>query len=736
MRIEEDSKLDFSNVLIRPKRSRLGSRSEVSLERTFTFPNSKETWTGVPIISANMDTTGTFETHAVLRKYKMLTALHKHYTIEDFKNNLDILIDDEYHMISTGISDKDFDKLCKIMEITNSKWICIDIANGYMERFVKFCKKVRVMFPKKIIVGGNVVSNEMVEELIINGGVDVVKCGIGGGCFAKETRVLMANGIYKNINEINEGEYVINSNGEPVKVLNVMNKGFRNVISIRTNNFHDKTIVTPEHKYWIGDLSSSSRKSLTSSGKVKLLEQNTKNKQSKYKWYEIGHLDKIENKCCLLMPNNIKWKLSENITIDLASYCKLGKITTNFITTKNQHGEKKINRYLKSNYNLGYIFGTFLGDGYTQTDPENFSSSSHWSFDKKEIHIVNKLVKCIKNELGYECTYNVKQNKVLAVHCYNKIFTSILQKFSKRINKHLPQEYYCTNKQYIQGLFDGLIDSDGYTEITPNKKHIYMLSNTSKKILELFYWCCMNLNISYSSVKCKKSIGNLTGTCIDNLKDSYRIKTHTLNRFTKNYVYNEIFEKTNINKKTEVYDIEVDCDTHSFIANNSIVHNSVCLTRLKTGVGMPQLSAVIECADAAHGVQGHIISDGGITCPGDMAKAFGGGADFVMCGSVFAGHTESGGDLVEVDGIKMKLFYGMSSEHAMDKHYGGKAKYRSSEGRVIKIKYKGDIDMTVEDYLGGLRSCCTYINAKSIKEIPKCTTFVKVTQQLNTSLVK
>jgi GMP reductase len=151
---------------------------------------------------------------------------------------------------------------------------------------------------------------------------------------------------------------------------------------------------------------------------------------------------------------------------------------------------------------------------------------------------------------------------------------------------------------------------------------------------------------------------------------------------------------------------------------------------------MPQLSTIIECADAAHGIGGYIIGDGGITCPGDMAKAFGGGADFVMCGGIFSGHDENPGDIINENGKQFKLFYGMSSELAMKKHFGNMAKYRSSEGRVIKVPYKGPLEITLLDYLCGLRSCCTYINANSIKKIPKCTTFVLVTQQLNTSLVK
>ena len=341
MKIESETKLDFNNVLIRPKRTTLTSRSEVDLEREFIFPHSPLTWKGVPVIASNMDTIGCIEVYHVLKKFNMITALHKFYTLDDLKNQD---LDSDYFMISTGINDNDFERLNNIVTNMDVKWICIDVANGYMQKLVDFCRKVRKAFPDKIIVAGNMVSREMCEELIINGKVDICKAGIGGG--------------------------------------------------------------------------------------------------------------------------------------------------------------------------------------------------------------------------------------------------------------------------------------------------------------------------------------------------------------------------------------------------------SGCLTRSQTGVGMPQLSCVIECADACHGVNGYLISDGGITCPGDMAKAFGGGADFVMVGGQFSGHDENAGDIIEENGDKFKLFYGMSSELAMKKHFGKMDKHRSSEGRVIKIKYKGKLEDTILSYLGGLRSTCTYINAKKIKYMPKCTTFLMVSQQLNTSLAK
>ena len=154
---------------------------------------------------------------------------------------------------------------------------------------------------------------------------------------------------------------------------------------------------------------------------------------------------------------------------------------------------------------------------------------------------------------------------------------------------------------------------------------------------------------------------------------------------------------------------------------------SVCTTRKMTGVGYPQLSCIIECADAAHGLSGHVMSDGGCTVPGDIAKAFGAGADFVMLGGMLAGHKECEGEIEN----ETMTFYGMSSEDAQIKYYGEKKSYKASEGKTVTIPYKGNVKDTMDEILGGLRSACTYAGAKNLKSLPKCTTFVKVNRQLN-----
>ena len=158
---------------------------------------------------------------------------------------------------------------------------------------------------------------------------------------------------------------------------------------------------------------------------------------------------------------------------------------------------------------------------------------------------------------------------------------------------------------------------------------------------------------------------------------------------------------------------------------------SVCTTRSLTGVGYPQLSAVIECADAAHGLGGHICADGGCTTPGDVAKAFGGGADFVMLGGMLAGHDECGGEIVERNGEKLQRFYGMSSRTAMELYAGGVAEYRAAEGKEVLVPYRGEVARTAQEVLGGVRSACSYVGARRLKELSKRTTFIRVTQQVN-----
>ena len=342
MRIEHDIKLDYKDVLFKPKRSKLTSRRDVDLTRTFTFHNSKQSWTGVPIMASNMDGVGTFSIAKVMQKHKMLTILRKHYTIEDWEKAINSGLELKYVSVCTGTgviwdpNAKDFTTMTEVLDrYPDIPFICVDVANAYHENFGDFIARLRDKYPTKTIIAGNVITAEMTEELILRG-ADIVKCGIGPG--------------------------------------------------------------------------------------------------------------------------------------------------------------------------------------------------------------------------------------------------------------------------------------------------------------------------------------------------------------------------------------------------------SVCTTRLMTGVGVPQLSGIIECADAANGIGGHVIADGGCVYPGDVAKAFGAGAHFVMLGGMLAGHDESEGTIE--DG--KVTFYGMSSDAAMAKHGSRKDGYRGAEGKVVQLTHRGPVEPTITEILGGVRSACTYIGAQRIKDMPKCTTFVRCTQQVNT----
>ena len=245
----------------------------------------------------------------------------------------------------------------------------------------------------------------------------------------------------------------------------------------------------------------------------------------------------------------------------------------------------------------------------------------------------------------------------------------------------------------------------------------------------------------------KKVLGNLQYICVD-----------VANGYTERFVEFIRHLRETYPFKTIIAGNVVTADqTQELILNGAdivkvgIGPGSVCTTRIQTGVGYPQLSAVMECADAAHGLGGHIIADGGCTTPGDVAKAFAAGADFVMLGGMLAGHDEGGGEEIfkyvhnneyyfmkedevykpVIERKEFRKFYGMSSQTANKKHFGGLKDYRSSEGRTILVPYRGPVANTVQDILGGIRSACTYVGAASLKQLSKCTTFVRCLQTHN-----
>lgn len=275
MIIENDIKLDFDDVLFKPQRSTLSSRKEVDLERTIEFRNSGANFTGIPVIAANMDTVGTFEAGVVLAENHMMTALHKHYTLEDWKENLHIFFEN-YMAVSIGIKDEDYEKFLKIQSLVNVKYLVIDVANGYSEKFINFVSYIRKENPHLTIIAGNVVSSDITQELILNG-ADVVKVGIGSGsacttrlkaatgvpqfsavvdCFHPSTKVNTDKGL-KKISEISIGDMVKTHRGRYRKVLRKIEKKENNKLysingSKSTGN-HEYYVINKKHKDIVND---------------------------------------------------------------------------------------------------------------------------------------------------------------------------------------------------------------------------------------------------------------------------------------------------------------------------------------------------------------------------------------------------------------------------------------------------------------------------------------------------
>jgi GMP reductase len=245
-KIINDNKLDFDDVLIVPQRSTLTSRSDIQLERTFQFYHSPRTWTGIPIICSNMGFCS-FELAKSLADNKMVSCLHKYHSVDllvDFFNDNPHLVD--YVWISIGYKKSDFDNLLSFYEKTKIQPnICIDVPNGHMDVFIKYCKKIREHFPESIIIAGNVTNTSSTQELLIYGGVDIVKVGVGGGCFIAGTQVLTKEG-YKNIEFIKSGDIVITHTGELHKVTYTKSSIYTDTI-ININNIY----CTPSHQFYV-----------------------------------------------------------------------------------------------------------------------------------------------------------------------------------------------------------------------------------------------------------------------------------------------------------------------------------------------------------------------------------------------------------------------------------------------------------------------------------------------------
>ncbi len=600
--------------------------------------------------------------------------------------------------------------------------ICVDIAHGHSDLEINAVKDIRKHFGNVELIAGNIATGKAAEDLI-SAGVDGVKIGVGPGCFAAGTRILMSNGIYKNIENVNPGDKVINRDGKPVIVLRSFSTGIRRVHSIRSSIFYQETHVTPDHRYWVGDLNSTSISTIQSRGYAPLLEVQSKTipKDSKYKWKHIQDLKQD----VLLMPKNIEFELDEDFEIDLKK-CIGGNWRVGF--------DYKTDVKLAPNYELGYIIGTFLGDGsaYTGRNSKNSKIGSvRWYFGSNELGIAHKLMGCIKRVFKKDCKIYFRK-KIIQVIFYYKPLADFLKSFGKKDGKCLPAKYLVNNKEYLNGLLDGLVDSDGNQE--PGGR--IRFTNTSKRLIELFGILCYLVKGFFpNSAEREISIGGLNGANIENFNVSYRsdIINTGEKRLTKKYQVAKLLDLEETNVEVKVYDLEVDCPTHSFIANNAIVHNSTCITRIVTGSGVPQLTAIMDVSKVCKQYDIPAIADGGMRTSGDLVKALAAGASCGFSGHFFAGTEEAPGITINRNGRRYKIYRGSASfGAALTRKEREKTEDLdpfdyTPEGREAMVPYRGTVSEVVKQLIGGLRSGISYCGSKNIKEMQANAEFIRVT---------
>jgi inosine-5'-monophosphate dehydrogenase len=595
--------------------------------------------------------------------------------------------------------------------------LIVDTAHGHSAGVVEMVRKIKNASSVEI-VAGNIATAEAARALI-DAGADGIKVGIGPGCFGAGTRVLMADSTYKNIEDVSAGDRVINMHGEPVTVRKAWCTGIRKVVAVRHTASAGETVVTADHNYWVGELATVSAASLASRGYVGVLDRPTKRGTSKLRWKEVGEATGDT----FLLPRHAAFELPDHFAFDIGEFAKR---------------ESRLGRYRRDtedSYVLGYMFGAFLGDGdaFLNTNGRSEIGRVCWSFGPDEEEIALKLAESVEWVTGVQPS--VKRGKTIQVYLFSLQWARLFATFGKRTEKHLPLRFRCGNPNYLKGLYDGLIDSDGFFASDGRA----CFKNTSRELVELFGVLCFLLWGSFPNVHREApSAGGLLGTTDERCNEAYvsRLNVTHFKRHLEEYQVVKQLEQRDLGLAMPVYDIEVDCETHSFIANNAIVHNSICTTRVVAGVGVPQVTAIYDCAEVAAADGIPVIADGGMTSSGDIAKAIGSGADTVMLGSLLAGTEESPGEVILSQGERFKEYRGMGSLGAMKARSFSKDRYFQGdvedvdklvpEGIEGRLAYKGPLRPIVYQLIGGLRQAMGYCGAATIEEM-KAARFVRIT---------
>ena len=708
--------LTFDDVALVPVFNNVESRTVPDLKTMLTTMVP----INIPIIASNMDSVISPKLAQVMRDAGSVPIFHR---FAEYSVRFEWAKSFPDSFISSGIRDADLSESLKLLENTNVLGICLDIAHGHDSRMLKAINKIRQEFPDVEVIAGNVCTVDGYRDLV-SAGANCVKIGIGPGCFGAGTRILMANGFYKNIEDIKFGDFLINKDGKSVKVKRAWKTGIRKISKIKTNAGFE-IIATPDHNFLVGDLSSSNVKSIGECGYKNLLLKQSKTipKQNKIKWMEIQNL----KQGCLLFPSKINFDLPKTFSIPL-----MKRTGGNWRT-----GAKYSEDYcLYPTYELGYLFGTFLGDGNATSQ-----GSASWVFGKNEEEIADKLLNVIYKIFNKKAKKQYKDNTI-RICFYYKPLADFLLMFGKRSNKALPEQFFIENEKYLQGLQDGLIDSDG--SISPNKRISF--SNTSIKLIELFNVLSVILNGHIPNIETRlPSSGGLKNCDIKNCNISYvsRQLLNPHNRKITDFQIIKLLQYEDLDKEQDVYDIEVDCSTHSFIANNIIVHNSACTTRMVTGFGVPQFTAIQEIAAVKKKLFVPIIADGGIRGSADIVKALAAGADSVMIGKLLALTNESAAlkrtqtymPMVDQTGapyaqVEAK-YRGQASADFQEEYFGGTKGGTVPEGEAFWAPVSGTAIDAISNLLAGIRSGMTYGGARTIPELQRKAEFIQVTQNYN-----
>lgn len=733
--------ISFNDIILVPQFSRVRSRSEVDLSQNLLGLSVKS-----PILNSNMDTIAGIKMSEVLSSRNTLSTLHRFQTSEETASQFRQL-NSEYVIASLGTNEEEMYRAADLYEAGCRRFI-IDVAHGSSIKTCIFYDWLRNRYSDIYVIVGNFATGESITQFTQNCKStrlpDMVKVGIGGGCFGAGTRILMSNGTYKNIEDIKVHDKVITKSGKATSVLGVKFSGFKEVVKYKSNLSHNDTYVTPEHLHWVGDYSTTPDV-LKNGSLVKVLDKETKNEKTKFCWKQINECDQS----VLLMPKDISFELSETFKVSMEDYVHSNR---SFRT-----GLLENIKDLSPSYNLGYLFGAFLGDGSSfmcrsertidGKKKRNTTGGTYFYFGINELEIAEKVAKAIKEELGFNSKIK-KETNMYKVISQNNAVARMFQTFGKKDKKHLPKEFWCSNKDYLQGLYDGLVDSDGHYT---NDGRIGF-TNTSEQLIEQFSFIHYMVKGYYPSITVRSpSLGGLKGGKIENVSPSIGVRSVKRPEYnqTKDYQINKINNYQDTNLTIGTYDIEVEDESHSFIANNAIVHNSLCKTQVVTGHGLPLLQSIQDCMKA--GIP--IIADGGIRSSGDMAKALAFGASLCMVGGLLAGTSETPGNVVNKNKTPVHINNGVlkydfgegifetyTSNMKLYKNYRGSASkasynaqsklqtYIAAEGEETLVPYKGPVSDVLDELEGGLRSALSYSDSFNLTEFRERVKITKVTQ--------